>query len=78
MVDGTSYSRFDSYTSHLNEHLLQVISENKKEKESDTKMNLSEKPNSWVVYYLTPTEKTEVVTNCDQLEDLYYLIIQVC
>ena len=61
----------------LNEHLLQVISENKKEKESDTKMNLSEKPNSWVVYYLTPTEKTEVVTNCDQLEDLYYLIISM-
>ena len=55
----------------LNEHLLLVISENKKEKESDTKMNLSEKPNSWVVYYLTPTEKTEVVTNCDQLEDLF-------
>ena len=25
---------------------------------------------------MTPTEKTEVVTNCDQLEDLYYLIIQ--
>ena len=37
MVDGTSYSRFDSYTPHLNEHLLLVISENKKEKESDTK-----------------------------------------
>ena len=46
VVDGTSYSRFDSYTPHLNEHLLLVISENKKEKESDTKMNLSEKPNN--------------------------------
>ena len=26
---------------------------------------------------MTPTEKTEVVTNCDQLEDLYYLIISM-
>ena len=68
MVDGTSYSRFDSYTPHLNEHLLLVISENKKEKESDTKMNLSEKPNSWVVYYLTPTEKTEPVKKTYKLK----------